>query len=121
MFLGIEKRNPESIAAIKPSGVSITYGGLMDFTKGFGTLAKPRSLLSILTENSIGSLAAYVGALSNGIAPLLVGTAIDRSLLDGLIQIYYPAYLWVPRKISGDFTFSRLAERFEYVLFQSGL
>ena len=67
MFLDLDKKERKSIAAIDDSGRSITYGDICDFSREFAKQLPSRSLIFILSENRIGSLLGYVGALSNKI------------------------------------------------------
>ena len=68
----------------------------MNFTK----LLKKRTLIFILSENTVGSLAEYVAALNKNIVPLIVHSDLNPSLLHNLIDLYKPEYVWLPKKFS---------------------
>lgn len=62
-----------------------------------------RALVFSLCENTIGSLAGYVGFLENKIVPLLLDNGMDAELLEQLIALYHPSYLWLPEAMKESF------------------
>ena len=96
MFLELEKKDRQRIAAIDDSGHSITYGEICDFAQEFARQLPQRSLIFILSENCIGSLLGYTAALSNRIVPLIISAATDEGLYNHLYELYQPEYLWMP-------------------------
>lgn len=121
MFLNIDRHAPDSIAVIEDSGERITYGGLVEFTDKFTSDISASSLIFILSENSIGALSAYVAALSDHIVPLIISSETDKALLDRLIEIYRPSYLWVPGKMRSNYTHPTVFSQFGYELLSTGL
>ena len=55
-----------------------------------------RCLVFMLCKNTIGCTLGYTAFLNYGIVPVLLNAHLDRTLLNGLLANYLPAYLWVP-------------------------
>ena len=97
MFLDLNKKEQQRIAAIDDSGQSITYGDICDFSIEFAKHLPERALIFILSENRIGSLLGYTSALSNRIVPLIISAATEENLYNHLFDLYQPEYLWLPQ------------------------
>jgi acyl-coenzyme A synthetase/AMP-(fatty) acid ligase len=120
MFLDLDKKEKSSIAAIDNTGISISYGELCDFAEEFYSGIQKRALIFILSENSIGTLAGYVAALSVRVVPLLLSCKINREMLFNLINIYQPEYLWIPERLSAEFNYNVIFEKYDYALLKTG-
>ena len=96
MFIDLDKKSKDKVAAIDDSERSITYGEICDFVHNFGHCLPRRSLIFILSENCIGSLLGYVATLDNQIVPLIISAATDEGLYNHLYELYQPEYLWMP-------------------------
>lgn len=96
MFLELDRKERQRIAAIDDSGRSITYGDICDFSKEFAKYLPQRSLIFLLAENRIGSLLGYTAALSNRIVPLVISANTEEGLYNHLYELYQPEYLWLP-------------------------
>lgn len=96
MFLELDRKERQRIAAIDDSGRSITYGDICDFSQEFAKHLPQRSLIFLLAENRIGSLLGYIAALSNRIVPLIISAATEEGLYNHLYELYQPEYLWLP-------------------------
>ncbi len=97
MFLDLDQKPKDKVAAIDDSGRSITYGEICDFTQEFAKQLPQRSLIFLLSENRIGSLLGYTAALSNHIVPLIISAATEEGLYNHLFELYQPEYLWMPQ------------------------
>ena len=97
MFLDLDRKERQRIAAIDDSGQSITYGDICDFSLEFAKYLPERVLIFILSENRIGSLLGYTSALSNRIVPLIISAATEENLYNHLFDLYQPEYLWLPQ------------------------
>ena len=97
MFLDLDKKPKDKVAAIDDSERSITYSDICDFSAEFARQLPQRSLIFILSENCIGSLLGYTAALSNRIVPLIIGAATEGGLYNHLYELYQPEYLWMPQ------------------------
>lgn len=118
MFLELDRKERQRIAAIDDSGRSVTYGVICDFSKEFAKHLPERSLIFILSENRIGSLLGYTASLSNRIVPLIISAATEEGLYNHLYDLYQPEYLWLPEsKAEGkEVVFSA----WEYCLVKTG-
>ena len=96
MFLELDRKERQRIAAIDDSGRSVAYGNLCDFSQEFAKHLPERSLIFLLAENRIGSLLGYTAALSNRIVPLIMSAATEEGLYNHLYELYQPEYLWLP-------------------------
>ena len=96
MFLELDRKERQSIAAIDDSGRSITYGDICDFSQEFAKYLPQRSLIFLLAENRIGSLLGYTSALNNRIVPLVISANTEEGLYNHLYELYQPEYLWLP-------------------------
>lgn len=120
MFLDIDKKKSDAVAAIDDSSSVITYGELVAFSDEFYSVIIERTLIFILSENAIGSMAGYVASLSGRIVPLLLSCNTDRVLLFRLIEIYKPEYLWVPERFAGEFNYKPVFGKYGYLLVKTG-
>lgn len=120
MFLGLDKKERAKVAAIDDSGQSVTYGDLCDFSGLFGNQLPSRSLIFILSENRIGSLLGYIGALSNRIVPLIISATTEEGLYNTLYEKYQPEYLWLPKKKAEEKGMESLYETWDYCLVKTG-
>ena len=122
MFLDIEKKKKSSIAAIDDDGIEISFEELCEFSNEFFSFVNKRALIFILSENCIGSLAGYVACMSNKLVPLILSSNIDRELLNNLIKIYSPEYLWIPERINLKFNdFKVIFKNNKYLLLETNL
>lgn len=97
MFLELNKKPKDKVAAIDDSGRSITYGEICDIAQEFAEQLPHRSLIFILSENCIGSLLGYTAALCNRIVPLIISATTEEGLYSHLYELYQPEYLWMPQ------------------------
>lgn len=121
MFLDLDKKEISSFAAIDDAGGIISYGELCSFSEEFYNVIGKRTLIFILSENSLGSLTGYVGSLSGRIVPLLISSNTDRGMLANLIFVYQPEYLWIPERLSSEFNYRLIFKKFDYLLVETGL
>ncbi len=96
MFLELDEKERQRVAAIDDSGRSVTYGDICVFTNEFAKHLPQRSLIFLLAENRIGSLLGYTASLSNRIVPLIISVATEDGLYNHLYELYQPEYLWMP-------------------------
>lgn len=97
MFLDLDKKPKDKVAAIDDSGRSVTYCEICEFSIEFAKHLPQRSLIFLLSENCIGSLLGYTAALSNRIVPLIISAATEEGLYNHLYELYHPEYLWLPQ------------------------
>ncbi len=120
MFLDLDRKEEDSIALIDSEGNRISYGEIMDFGRLFHLAVPKRSLLFILSSNCAGAALGYLGAMINHVVPLMLGASMDKELLDELIRIYRPEYIWKPEDMIGEDEEARL-KAYGYGLVGTGL
>lgn len=118
MFLELDRKERQRIAAIDDSGRSVTYGDICDFSKEFAKYLPERSLMFLLSENRIGSLLGYTAALSNRIVPLIISAATEEGLYNHLSDLYQPEYLWLPESMAEGMEV--IFSAWEYCLVKTG-
>ena len=120
MFLDLDQKPKDKVAAIDDSGRSITYGEICDFSAMFAKQLPQRSLIFILSENRIGSLLGYTAALSNRIVPLVISAAIEENLYNALYEKYQPEYIWMPLKKAEEKGLEPIFESWDFCLVKTG-
>jgi acyl-coenzyme A synthetase/AMP-(fatty) acid ligase len=80
----------------------LTYSQLAKDADGIAHAVGGRCLVFLVCENSIPSVAGYVGFLRGGIVPVLINSGIDNALMMYLLSAYRPAYCYLPSNQAGD-------------------
>ncbi len=83
-------------ALIDASGAIYTYQQLIDQADDFGSKLRSRSLIFLMCSNTPAAIIGYVGCLRHEIVPIMINQAIDQELLQTLLNIYRPDYLYFP-------------------------
>lgn len=120
MFLDLDKKNHDKIAAIDDTGERITYGDICAFVSEFAQHLSSRSLIFILSENKIGSLLGYLASLSNHIVPLVISAKTEEGLYANLRDMYKPEYLWVPEEMVAQLGYEVVFTAWHYALVCTG-
>lgn len=121
MYLDINEHDKTSIAAIDDSGDELSYGSLCLFCEEFANVLPERTLVFILSENSIASLSGYVSCVNNRVVPLILSCHIDKLLLEQLVEIYQPEYFWLPESMIDNCSYGeKVFESYHYVLLKTG-
>lgn len=102
MFLNIDKINNNAIALKDSNGEEATYGRVIEFADKFQKCIKKRTLIFVMSKNCVGAAMGYLGAMLNRIVPLMLGASMDQELLDELMDIYRPEYIWKPVEMVSD-------------------
>ena len=121
MFLDLDKKPVSSIAVVDDSESQMTYGELCDYSKVFKNVIPKRTLFFILAENTIDSFLGYIGALSNGVVPLILSRNTERSLFDRLKDMYSPEYLWAPSEMESQLGGEAIYNHGRYVMLKTGM
>ena len=83
------------IAVISDKGEHLTYDELNAEAARFSDAIAKNGLLFCLCENRIGSLVGYVACMEHHIPIVLLDGSKDISVLQNLITIYQPEYVWI--------------------------
>ena len=116
MFLKLDNKERENVAAISDNWNKVTYGDLMSFSNRVMDVLPERSLVFSLCHNTIGSLMGYVAFLSTRNVPLLLSADLDKELLHYLLDTYQPNYLWMPQKMADQFDGNVVMSEYGYSL-----
>lgn len=81
------------------NGESITYKVALDYSTKIKELIPNRCFVFLLTKNTIGGVLNYVACLKNKIVPCLLSSGTSKDLVDHLIDIYKPKYIFVPNEL----------------------
>lgn len=119
MILRLNKHPQEAVVVIDAMGNSLSYGELVGFSKEITTLMPPRSLLFLLTENTVGGVAWSIGCINSGNVPLVLNAHIEEGLYKNLFEIYY---LCIPVALANTFSsYNVITERYGYILLETNL
>lgn len=111
----------ENIALTDEYQHSLSYKELAEEGYRIATAAGGRCLIFSLCQNTIGSVAGYVSFLNAGIVPVLLNAHLERELLNSLLTVYQPKYLWVPEMQAGEFSgMMSVYASYGYVLLKTG-
>ena len=97
------KQFGKSVAIQDEFGNQVTYDVLNSEAQRLAEAVGERCLVFSLCRNEIGSVAGYVGFLSNGIVPVMLNSHLDEKLLENLLSTYHPSFLWAPEDQVGQF------------------
>jgi len=92
-----------SIAFISDNGIKATYGEVFQFSERIRKHISDKPLIFSLCENTPGSLLGYFAFISNEAVPLMLDAKIDAELLNNLLSIFKPNYVWMPDSMSPVF------------------
>jgi acyl-coenzyme A synthetase/AMP-(fatty) acid ligase len=115
-FLGIDKVNPDQIAATDDQENQISYGELVEFSTKLEKVITTRSIVFHFSENSVASLSFYVACMQIKAVPLLLSPQTDIGLINDLVKKYQPNYIFAPQRICHYFQGQVLNETDGYKL-----
>lgn len=93
---------PDNIALIDDSDRAMWYDELEERASSLYARIGRRCLVFLLASNTVGSVLGYFSFLKNRIVPVMLSCRLDPVLLNSLIKLYRPAYLWLPsEQVSG--------------------
>jgi len=112
------ERYSSRIAVINRNNEALTFIDLIKMSKQIGLNVKKRSLIFLLGENSIESLAGYIGFINSGSVIMLINSEINDDDLFTLYNKYLPDFLWCSKKISLNLTGKNFSTIFDIGEFQ---
>lgn len=90
-------------ALLDEYGNHMSYNALQGEGRILTDIVGRRCLIFCLCRNEIGSIFGYVSFLNARIVPVLLNAHLERGLLDNLLEVYRPKYLWLPDGLTADF------------------
>jgi acyl-CoA synthetase (AMP-forming)/AMP-acid ligase II len=103
-------------AVITDNGMSFTYNQINDVCERWSGYMSSRSLVLCLCNNEIGSLFAYLTCVQHGMVPIMLDGTKDFELVNQLIEVYQPNYIWLPDNRVDEFSFTTIYSEFGYAL-----
>lgn len=85
-----------STAIISENSEHFTYAELLTAADALKDHVPKRCLVFSVCENSLESVAGYIGFLRAHIVQVLIHDSINRDLFDNLLMTYKPEYIWLP-------------------------
>lgn len=119
-MLNIDRHPSEQLAAIDANGSALTYGELCSFARGVSLFMKPRSLVFMMTENTVGGIAWVMGLLESKNVPLILNAHTEEELFSNMMELYRPTYICVPSGNPLVEKYSFVKEAYGYVLLETG-
>ena len=92
-----------NIAILDEYGHKVTYQEIEIISKSLGGIIDKRCLVFSLCRNTIGSVCGYAAFMDNNIVTVLLSSQLNEELLDKLISVYKPDFLWIPTCMSKKF------------------
>lgn len=108
----------DNIAVITDRNESLTYSELGQQAEKMYSAVPKKGLVFILCENLLGSLVGYVTCVNKGIPTVLLDGSKDFELVQKLVKIYQPEYLWMPTTRTGELGGKTIYQYQEYSLQQ---
>lgn len=110
----------DNLALADEYGNSLTYRQMVAETDRIAKAVRERCLVFCLCRNEIGSILGYVSFVNHGIVPVLLNSHLEETLLDNLLHIYEPSYLWIPKDQYVQFqNMDIILERYGYLLLRT--
>jgi acyl-coenzyme A synthetase/AMP-(fatty) acid ligase len=89
-------------AVITDRKESLTYGQLAEEVENFVFALPQRVFVFTLCENLLGSFVGYVACMNKNIPQVFLDGSKDLDLVQRLIAIYQPEYIWMPTARVGE-------------------
>ncbi len=96
IFRNIKKYNTSTVIEYD-EGASLSYFNLLLESDKLFSAINHRCLIFSLSKNIPESLIGYVSFINNKAVPLMLDADIDNDLLNNLLNIYKPEYIWLPK------------------------
>ncbi len=81
----------------------VTYGELDKIGEDIRRAVGERCLVFVMCQNRIGSVVGYASFVFHGIVPVLLSSHLEKELLDNLIRMYEPKYIWAPEEQMAEY------------------
>lgn len=118
------ERYDQHVAMIDDKGMHVTYHDIAAVQQRIADAVGGRALVVSLCRNSIGSVAGYVAFLNLQIVPMMLNAQMEKGLLNHLLHMYAPAYIWLPTdEVSENDEFSTMEKvhsEYDYSLLKTG-
>lgn len=110
----------DKTALIDEFGNELSYRKLNEKGCEIAKVVGRRCLVFSLCRNTIGSVVGYSAFVNNQIVPVLLNSHLERELLDNLLSVYAPSYLWVPKEQKCEYKDTEaILESLDYTLLKT--
>lgn len=117
LFKNSLKLYSKNIAVIDDNGISISYKDLESFSDFISENIPKRSIIISLNKNTLGSIIGYYSFIRNNIVSFMIDQKTETSLIQNLLNIYNPEFLWIPNDNVKDFSnYSIICKIYDYSL-----
>lgn len=89
---------------IDEKGIKYKVSDILDYGEEVFLKIPSRSLVLVLCQNSIDSLFIYINCIERKVVPILIDSHSDSSLIENIIEIYKPDFIFSPLSISNIFS-----------------
>lgn len=89
------KAHAERPALRADTGEQLSYGQLQTETEKLAAHIDGRCLVFLLCSNTVGSVVGYAACIQNRVVPLLLNAQMEEGLLESLLALYCPRYVWL--------------------------
>ena len=114
------ERYEQAIALADEYGTEVSYRQLKESADEIAAVIGRRCLVFCLCKNTIGSFLGYLSFVNQKMVPLMLSSQLEEGVLDQLMEIYQPAYLWVPIEQEECFEgMKKVYEAYSYVLLKT--
>ena len=96
LFQNIEKFKNET-ALINDAGKKFTYRKISSHSKEISKIIKPRSLVLLISENSIGSVISYISLIKNDCVVIIIDVKTSADNVLELFKKYKPNFIFFPQ------------------------
>lgn len=93
MLLGLDKINPERIAARDSAGLDLSYGDITGLSAEIAGKIRPRSVVLVSTHNDAGAICWIIALIAAGAVPIIISDRTEATLYDRLYRTYRPHYI----------------------------
>lgn len=97
-----------SLAVITDQGEGVLYKDIETYSSLIYSKINHRCLVFCLCKNTIDSLTGYISFVTNKVVPLMLDAGLEIDLLNNLIKLYQPEYLWMPIERINEFDFQQI-------------
>lgn len=106
----------DSIAVISDRGEQYSYDKLSDMLQNLSFQLEHGRLAFCLCSNTVGSLVGYLSFLHSRVPAVMLDGEKDTEIINRLIDIYHPQYIWIPEERESEFEGKILVKQEGYSL-----
>lgn len=108
-------------AFIDEFGETLSYPCLAAVGQKMAETVGRRCMIFCLCSNTIGSALGYAAFINNNIVPVMLSVHLEKELLNNLLAVYSPAYLWLPVEQAAEFEgMEAIYKSYGYSLLKTG-